>query len=490
MEEHVGAGDLAALLRELKGRSGLSYGALAKRLHMSTSTLHRYVNGTAVPTEFAPVERFARACRATPEELVEVHRRWIVADAARGRRGAERAPQRPEPQPVPGAERVPPDGPEAEPGSGSQPLPAAESAPESAPAAEAAAGAAATAPSAAPDGTAPPAGPARPANRARRTAALVGAGVALALGATVLAVQGGFLAPKDDRAGAVAEASPDGAGPSVPGKQGAGGGPNRSPGGTAGPGSGHGAGKHDTGKGADGVAGDAGGTASPGSTRQDGGTPATGTPVTVSTQPQYWDSPCGSPYLIDRAPAGIAPPPNEQDAPGWVSANGAVSAGRQSVRLTVQGIGGGTVVLEALHVRVAGTDAPLPWNDYAMGYIGVGCGGNVPKHSFDVNLDASVPRLTPEEGTNDDFPYTVSADDPETFYVNAAVKDHHVRWYLELQWSSGNRHGTVRIDDTGRPFRTSGEQGRPQYGYSLDKKRWVPIRREPNGTVTELPEGT
>ncbi|TBO58246.1 XRE family transcriptional regulator, partial [Streptomyces kasugaensis] len=49
----------AALLRELKDRSGQSYGALAKRLHMSTSTLHRYCNGDAVPAEYAPVERLA-----------------------------------------------------------------------------------------------------------------------------------------------------------------------------------------------------------------------------------------------------------------------------------------------------------------------------------------------------------------------------------------------------------------------------------------------
>ncbi|MEK8170907.1 helix-turn-helix transcriptional regulator [Streptomyces sp. M19] len=39
----------AELLRGLKERSGLSYGSLAKRLHMSTSTLHRYCNGSAVP---------------------------------------------------------------------------------------------------------------------------------------------------------------------------------------------------------------------------------------------------------------------------------------------------------------------------------------------------------------------------------------------------------------------------------------------------------
>ncbi len=75
----------AALLKELKGRSGRSYGVLAGRLHVSTSTLHRYCNGDAVPNEYAPVERFARLCGASGDELVEVHRRWIVADAARRR---------------------------------------------------------------------------------------------------------------------------------------------------------------------------------------------------------------------------------------------------------------------------------------------------------------------------------------------------------------------------------------------------------------------
>ncbi|XQE80325.1 helix-turn-helix domain-containing protein [Streptomyces microflavus] len=75
----------AALLKELKDRSGRSYGVLAGRLHVSTSTLHRYCNGDAVPNEYAPVERFARLCGAVGDELVEVHRRWIVADAARRR---------------------------------------------------------------------------------------------------------------------------------------------------------------------------------------------------------------------------------------------------------------------------------------------------------------------------------------------------------------------------------------------------------------------
>ncbi len=87
------AGDeFAALLGRLKERSGLSYGTLGKRLHLSASTLHRYVNGDAVPVDYAPVERLARLCRATPDELVELHRLWVRADVSRQRRAPAPAP--------------------------------------------------------------------------------------------------------------------------------------------------------------------------------------------------------------------------------------------------------------------------------------------------------------------------------------------------------------------------------------------------------------
>lgn len=127
--------DFAALLRSLKERSGLSYGALAQKLHMSTSTIHRYCNGEAVPHDYAPVERFARVCRAPSDELVALHRQWILADEAK-RRGARKAeaagrvepsmvtselaapPQdpvnRPDPAPGPGSEQGSEPGPQPE----------------------------------------------------------------------------------------------------------------------------------------------------------------------------------------------------------------------------------------------------------------------------------------------------------------------------------------------------------------------------------------
>lgn len=452
----MGAGDLAELLRELKERSGLSYGSLAKRLHVSTSTLHRYVSGAAVPTEFAPLERFARVCKASREEMVELHRRWILADASRG----DRDRKEPLPEPAKAAPEAA-DSADADPVDSADPADPVQAGDE-------------------PPGIVigpAPTGARSEGRRLPRARVLVAAGVVLALGATAVAVQAASGGGDRDRASVDTpaphgeqEPAPDGTGSASPsGKESGKGKPGKQSKGSERPkdgkgkGDGSGAGAPGTGDGAKGGGG--------------AGAAEGGVPVTVSTQPQHWEDPCGHPYLVDKDPATLSPPPNEQDAAGWVAANGAVSARDQTVKLTVQGKGKETVVLESLNVRVAGAGAPLAWTNYKMGYLGVGCGGNVPKHSFAVNLDASVPRPTPQAGESG-FPYKVSASDPEAFFINATANTRYVRWYLELEWSSGSRSGTVRIDDTGKPFATSGDKGRPVYGFSLNSKKWTKTNRD------------
>ncbi|MFE0178284.1 helix-turn-helix domain-containing protein [Streptomyces sp. NPDC059002] len=526
MGESVGAGDLAELLRELKERSGLSYGALAKRLHMSTSTLHRYVKGAAVPTEFAPLERLARVCGASRDEMVEVHRRWILADAYRGDRKEGESASGAESRAGGGGEGAAGSGGAGSVGSlGDGSAPGAPGAPASgtpasdAPATkepatkepatkEPAAKEPATtrpAPPASPSGTPPPTHPrsgdpdaAEPGDEApdivigpapagadraagrrlTRARVLVAAGVVMALGATAVAVHAASDGGKRERASvnspsaqdgewggspaATGSASPSGK-PSEKGKPGKG--ATRS----AGPGSEEKAGKDKTG-GAPGT-GDGG----KGGGAADGG--KAGVPVSISTQPHYWSGGCGGPYLVDKEPGELSPPPGEQDAPAWASANDAVAARDQAVRFTVQGKGKEAVVLESLNVRVAGTGEPLKWTNYKTAYLGVGCGSGVPKHSFATDLDAAAPRLTPEEG-DEGFPYKVSANDPEAFYVNASVNTRFVRWYLELTWSSGGRRGTIRIDDEGKPFATSGDQDRPVYAFSLNSKKWTRTNRD------------
>lgn len=91
--------ELAALLEELKDRSGNSYQQIGQKAHLSKSTVHRICVGQRLPSEYAIVERIGRACKASPQELFELHRRWVVAYA---RSGFEQSPAI-EPAPKPPA---------------------------------------------------------------------------------------------------------------------------------------------------------------------------------------------------------------------------------------------------------------------------------------------------------------------------------------------------------------------------------------------------
>lgn len=206
-----------------------------------------------------------------------------------------------------------------------------------------------------------------------------------------------------------------------------------------------------------------------------GGTPSTGAssandPLGVAVRPYVYSNPCSQHFLVDSAPEQVGPPAGEADAVRWSGAYGAVSSDEQQIALTVQGRERETIVLEALHVRVVAKGAPLAWNDYAMG---VGCGGDVATKSFDIDLDRGSPTVTAKNGQRD-FPYKVSATDPEVFYVTVHTKAHDVRWDLTLDWSAADgRRGTVKVDNKGKPFRTSAGSARPGYDYPLGGGEWI-----------------
>ncbi|MFJ8811168.1 helix-turn-helix domain-containing protein [Streptomyces sp. NPDC102490] len=437
--------DFAGLLRELKERSGLSYGALGKRLHMSGSTLHRYVSGEVVPVEFAPVERLARVCRATPEELLELHRRWIRADALRGVRKEETE-----------------GGGDAEGAEGAEGSDAAEGAEGAGGATGAESPVAAGASAAAETWSAPSVREAPPAPEGRRRvprAALYAATGVVAVSAAVALVANLVSGPDDDGrhgpAGAVAQSSA-----SVTGS-------------ATGPGSPSAGASASTSSPSASASASRSGSPSASPSRPATATPSREAPadgplLTVSTTPYYWDVPCDHAFLVDRSPKNVPKPPPQQDAVGWATPLNAVSANRQTVVLTVQGTGPQTVVLEDLHVRVKRTGPPLGWNQYVMGN---GCGGQVHTTAFDVSLDLGTPTATPIGGQRD-FPYKVSETDPEVFQVAAHTSGHDVSWELELEWSSGGRHGTTRIDDNGKPFRTSASRDDSSYAYPLGSSAW------------------
>ncbi|WP_369166204.1 helix-turn-helix domain-containing protein [Streptomyces sp. AFD10] len=519
--------EFAALLKDLKARSGRSYGVLAGKLHVSTSTLHRYCNGDAVPNEFAPVERFARVCGASGDELVEVHRRWIIADAARRRppagasdAGAGGAAAEGAAGGVEFVEPAPPAGSTGSAGSASPvdsagPAPSAGStgsagrAGEPAVPAEPAAPVVAAVPSSAAgrDGSDEPdtgdegfatditaerggvgagGGPgegarSRWARLSRRTRVLIAAAgvAALLVPTTVVAVDlvgsgkegGGSAADRvEDRsvglAGAPEETVSATPRPSVSPRSAspsAGASVSGKPSGTPSTASGGGRTQNGDGSGSGNGAGGGGGT-------------GLGAPPTVSISSYNWEEPCGQHYLVNQGPENLDPPPPPQDRRGWAAAYGGVEGGLSRLQLTVQGTSRDAVVLKGMHVRVLSRKAPLPWSAYLMGN---GCGSGITPQTFASHLDAGQPMLRPVAGTQGDievpavdFPYKVTSEDVEVFNLEMKAVSYDVTWYLELEWSSGGKEGVVRIDDHGKPFRLSGMKGRPEYRYGNEEFGW------------------
>lgn len=508
------------MLRRLKTGSDRSYAALARHLNMNASTLHRYCSGEAVPLGFAPVERFAALCGAGPAERVELHRLWILAVAARQRAratGAESGQATGEAR-TPEAGREMTEAPEA----GRDTTDAAEAgrdatrAQETGPEATRTPGAgpdATQAPGAGPDATrgpghgigaddtdallsadglgidgalppsagrhpaevlppvsdfgpgssdrtgedspgASPVPSAAPRTRRFRRRAAVTAAVVTAIVATLgsLSALPSGHSGKDaaDRVvGApTGKATGERRGSATPSPSATHGRPSGSP--SPSP-----SGSRDT-------------SPSPSASPSPTGVSA-GPPFTWTVNSHRWAVGCGHTYVIDKTPDQVPPPPAPQDASPWAQTQNAVHGGETIVDFTVQGRSDAAVVLEALRVRVVGRSAPLKGIAYATGG---GCGGSMGVGSFTVDLDEDRPVARPvasdDDGTGSRIlapPFRVSVRDPQMLMVDALTTGCDCRWYLELDWSSQGRTGTVRIDDQGVPFRTSGIKGLPYYWY-------------------------
>lgn len=123
------------------------------------------------------------------------------------------------------------------------------------------------------------------------------------------------------------------------------------------------------------------------------------------------------------------------------------------VEVTVQNSGGTAIVLTRLEVSVKDRSEPVP---NSLMDVGTGCGGGLPKRVFSVNLDATEPKVVPQEddgygNRTPDFPYKVSADDPEVFALSG-YSNKMVEWTATLHWVADGKEGKTVIDNDGRPF--------------------------------------
>ncbi|MFI7285774.1 helix-turn-helix domain-containing protein [Streptomyces anulatus] len=478
---------LAERLSALRERSGRTYASLARRIGVSGSTLHRYCTGRTVPAEFAPVERLARLCGAPAGEREALHRLWILADRERlDRQGAaEGKAEPPEVVPVDGsagetaspwrrAALPRPTG--AGPSGGTVSGPPPSATPEPSGHAGPRPGPASVAGEVPTIGSGTPRGPVFRSRRARRYGQGLGVLAAAVLVLAVVAPLGGTALPGPDRRPSVAQRpggppanspEPSASGSPRPGK--AQGTPSGTPRGTP--------------------SGGTRPTVPPGVgpreetlPRPSGVSPdpkAGRVPFTWTTDDHVWKNGCDHSYLVDRTPAAVPPPPVEADAESWAGALGAVHAGEAGVRITLQGRDERAVVLETLRIRVVERRSPAEGRVYRMSS---GCGGALTPRMFDVDLD--VPRPVARSVAGNDsgdpigavaFPYSVSVTDPEVLLITGRTVGCDCDWFAELTWSGGGRSGTVRVDDGGRPFRTSGVRGLPVLDYDTGTGRWVSV---------------
>ncbi|WP_261340750.1 helix-turn-helix domain-containing protein [Streptomyces rubrolavendulae] len=416
---------LAAHLRDLKDRTGLSYTALAARLHVSRSTLHRYCLGETVPPDHALVANLARLAGAPREELLELHREWILADTRRDGRPQPPTATTPAPYasarprtPTPATPNPTPTPATPTPTPTPAPTPHEDTAPPTPP----------TPPHTPPpsdSGQPPSPAPTHP--RRRRTGAAVAAVAALVLG-------GGAVAAKLAYEPAT---TPPTTAPAAPATAGT----SQTPIAPTAP------------------------EARPGA------------PLTWTADSHVWAHECDHRYLVDRPPHTVPAPPVQQDAQRWARSLGAVHGGTTIVRATLSAARqDATAVVERLTVRVVERRTPPGWPAYAMSS---GCGGMLSPAFHAVDLDAPRPLVRPVEGFDGErplpatqLPYRVRAGDPLVVRVEATAVRCDCAWVLEAEWSSGERRGTVRIDDGGRPFRTSGVAAGREYAYDDGAKAW------------------
>jgi hypothetical protein len=141
----------------------------------------------------------------------------------------------------------------------------------------------------------------------------------------------------------------------------------------------------------------------------------------------------------------------------WAHSHGGMDASSTGVRFIVEGATSHPVVLTGLTAEIV-ERLPPPRGVHVVPFGG----GGLPTRRFEVNLDESPPTVrslaaAPELESAPppiDFPYRVSATDPEVFLMIGSTLACDCAWRANLEWVYQGKKGMTVIDDAGRPFRT------------------------------------
>ncbi|ATZ22194.1 hypothetical protein SLAV_01325 [Streptomyces lavendulae subsp. lavendulae] len=149
--------------------------------------------------------------------------------------------------------------------------------------------------------------------------------------------------------------------------------------------------------------------------------------------------------------------------------NREADGGVTDLTVTLQGRTQSAVVITGARAVMSGPSQSPPASVFGTG----GCGAAVPTRSFAIDLDSKSPTATalnPDEFSGPspaivNFPYKISATDPEVFHFSVRTAGCDCTWYLEIEWNSNGKVGAYQLDNGGKPFRT----------LALKSDTWQPV---------------
>lgn len=179
-----------------------------------------------------------------------------------------------------------------------------------------------------------------------------------------------------------------------------------------------------------------------------------GPPVTASVrtnavdyaQSQYFP---GS-WVLPLPPSGIpnAPPEWEGGRQEWAHRLGGVDAESTWVEIVVQGSTEAAIVLQDLLITVLDRQPPMQGT-----FVEEPGGDFLDVLYLDVELDDASPEVVPEGWS---FPLRVSSHEPEVLMLSALTDTCDCSWVGDLLYVHEGEQLRLRVDDNGRPFRTTG----------------------------------
>jgi hypothetical protein len=159
------------------------------------------------------------------------------------------------------------------------------------------------------------------------------------------------------------------------------------------------------------------------------------------------------------------PMPKSNPVPGqinpidqWVQNYGGVPASGDYYELTLSALTSKAVTITDITIQVSKSMSPVS-GVYPKPETG-GCGGFTP-NAFVANLDTTPPTVTATNGggVSDQtapkavkLPHVIDEAHPEIWYFSAVTTKCTCAWTATVHWTAGDRHGTMKIDDNGKPY--------------------------------------